>query len=82
MNLCTKYCCKSLNKQSYGVQERINPFYIVSYGKNSFGFRTFRVTNGLQERTKFVNGGSTVFLSLVSDAYMVEIQIFRAFSSP
>ena len=29
-NLCTKYCCKSLNKQSSGVQERINPFYINS----------------------------------------------------
>ena len=39
-NLCTKYCCKSLNKQSSGVQERINPFYINSYGENSFGLRT------------------------------------------
>jgi len=39
-NLCTKYCCKSLNKQSSGVQERINPFYITSYGENSFGLRT------------------------------------------
>jgi len=39
-NLCTKYCCKSLNKQSSGVQERINPFYIKSYGENSFGLRT------------------------------------------
>ena len=39
-NLCTKYCCKSLNKQSSGVQERINPFYIDSYGENSFGLRT------------------------------------------
>jgi len=29
-NLCTKYCCRSLNKQSSGVQERINPFYINS----------------------------------------------------
>ena len=38
-NLCTKYCCKSLNKQSSGVQERINPFYINSYGENSFGLR-------------------------------------------
>jgi hypothetical protein len=60
MNLCTKYCCKSLNKQSSGVQERINPCYIVSYGKNSFGLQTFRVTNGFQERIKFVNRGSTV----------------------
>ena len=44
-NLCTKYCCKSLNKQSSGVQERINPFYINSYGKlvsvyEHFGLRT------------------------------------------
>ena len=29
-NLCTKCCCKSLNKQSSGVQERINPFYVNS----------------------------------------------------
>ena len=39
-NLCTKYCCRSLNKQSSAVQERINPFYINSYGENSFGLRT------------------------------------------
>ena len=39
-NLCTKYCSKILNKQSSGVQERINPFYINSYGENSFGLRT------------------------------------------
>ena len=38
--MCTKYCCKSLNKQPSGVQERINPFYINSYGENSFGLRT------------------------------------------
>jgi len=36
-NVCTKHCCKSLNKQSSGVQEWINPFYINSYGENSFG---------------------------------------------
>ena len=59
-NLCTKYCCKSLNKQSSGVQERINPFYINSYGENSFGLRKFRFTNDLQERIKFVNRGLTV----------------------
>jgi hypothetical protein len=35
-----------------------------SYGKNSFGLRTFRVTNGLQERIKFVNQGSTVYHDL------------------
>jgi len=39
-NLCTKYCCKGLNKQSSGVQERIKPLYINSYGENSFGLRT------------------------------------------
>jgi hypothetical protein len=39
-NLCTKYCRKSLNKQSSEVQERINPFYINSYGENSFGLQT------------------------------------------
>ena len=59
-NLCTKYCCKSLNEQSSGVQERINPFYVNSYGENSFGLRTFRFTNDLQERIKFVNRGLTV----------------------
>jgi hypothetical protein len=65
-NVCTKYCCKSLNKQSSGVQERINPFYIVSYGKNSFSLQTFRVTNGLQERIKFMNRGSTVLVMLTA----------------
>ena len=60
-NLCTKYCCKSLNKQSSGVQERINPFYINSYGGNSLDLRTFQFTNDLQERIKFVNRGLTVF---------------------
>ena len=60
-NLCTKYCCKCLNKQSSGVQERINPFYINSYGENSFGLRTFRFTNDLQERIKFVNRGLIVY---------------------
>ena len=34
------YYCKSLNKQSPRVQEQINPFYINSYGENSFGLRT------------------------------------------
>jgi len=63
-NLCTKYCCKSLNKQSSGVQERINPFYINCYGENSFGLRTFRFTNDLQERIKFVNRGLTVLASI------------------
>ena len=56
-----KYCCKSLNKQSSGVQERINPFYINSYGETIFGLRTLRFTNDLQERIKFVNRGLTVF---------------------
>ena len=53
---------KSLNKQSSGVQERINPFYINSYGENSFGLRTFRFTNDLQERIKFVNRGLTILV--------------------
>ena len=61
-NLCIKYCCKSLNKQSSGVQERINPFYINSYGENSFGLRTFRFTNDLREGIKFVNRGLTVLI--------------------
>jgi hypothetical protein len=51
--------------QSSGVQERINPFYINSYGENSFGLRTFRFTNDLQERIKFVNRGLTVYLLLI-----------------
>ena len=38
--MCTKCCCNSLNKQSSGVKEWINPFYINSYGENSFGLRT------------------------------------------
>ena len=33
-----------------------------SYGENSFGLRTFRFTNDLQERIKFVNRGLTVVL--------------------
>jgi hypothetical protein len=49
-----------INKQSSVVQVRINPFYIVSYGKNSFCLQAFCVTNGLQERIKFKNRGSTV----------------------
>jgi hypothetical protein len=32
----------------------------LSLSTHSFGLRTFRVTNGLQERIKFVNRGSTV----------------------
>ena len=58
--MCTKYCFKSLNKQSSWVQERINPFYINSYGKNVFGLRAFRSMNDLQERIKFVNRGLIV----------------------
>ena len=64
-NLCTKYCCKSLNKQSSGVQGRINPFYINSYGENNFGLRKFWFTNDLQERIKFVNRGLTVRFKLM-----------------
>jgi hypothetical protein len=65
-NVCTKYCSKSLNKQSSVVQEQIDPFYIVSYGKSSFGLQTFRVTTGLQERIEFVNRGSTVLVMLTA----------------
>src|SRR5258705_3357837 len=40
-----KYCYKGLNQQSSEVRERINPFYINSYGKmvsvfEQIGFRT------------------------------------------
>jgi hypothetical protein len=66
MNLCTKYWCKSLNKQPSGVQERINPFCIDSYGKNDFSLWTFWVINGLQERIKFMNRGSTVLLHKIT----------------
>ena len=59
-NLCTKCCCKSLNKQSSGIRGRFNPFYINSYGEYNFGLRTFRFTNDLQERIKYVNRGLTV----------------------
>ena len=41
--MCTKYCDKSLDKQSLGVQEWINPFYIEFYGENYFSLWTFRV---------------------------------------
>jgi hypothetical protein len=51
---------RRINQQSSGVQEQINPFYIVSYGKNSFGLWTFQMMNGFQERIKFVNRGSSV----------------------
>jgi len=44
-NLCTKYCCKSLNKQLSGVQEWINPFTLIPMGK----------IVSVYERTKFVN---------------------------
>jgi len=71
--VCTKYCCKSLNKQSCGVQERINPFFINSYGEISFGLRTFRFTNDLQERIMFVNQGLTVFASNLSAIYCNKI---------
>jgi hypothetical protein len=33
------------------------------WDQRSFGLRTFRVTNDLQERIKFVNRGSTLFLT-------------------
>jgi hypothetical protein len=74
MNVCTKYYRKSLNKKSSGVQERINPFYFDSYGKNSFGLRTFRVTNGLQERIKFVNRGSAVLRIGHCNMHATELQ--------
>ena len=67
-NLCTKYCCKSLNKQSSRFQERINPFCINSYGKNSFGLQTFLFTNDLQERIKFVNQGLTVYCYRIKES--------------
>ena len=59
-NLCTKYCCKSLVKQSPGVQEWINQIYIEVYRENGCGLRKFRSTNDLQEQIKFKNRGSVV----------------------
>ena len=41
--------------------ERINSFYMLFYGKNWFGFRTFRFSTNFQERIKFENRGSTVY---------------------
>lgn len=61
INTCAKYCCKSMNKQSLGVPEPINPFYIGFHGKNSFGLRTFRVMDGPQEQMRFVSRDSTVY---------------------
>ena len=72
--MCTRYCCKSLNKQSSGVQERINPFYINSYGENIFGLRTFRFTNDLEERIKFVNRGLTLYLLVTVRADVMQTQ--------
>lgn len=46
--LCEKYCWKSL-------KERINPFYIDSYGENYFSFRTLRFRNDLCERIMLEN---------------------------
>ena len=72
-----KVLLKSSNKQSSGVQERMNPFYINFYGKNSFGLRTFRFTNDLQERIKFVNRGLTVFdlLSVVFVFFVTDLMV-------
>jgi hypothetical protein len=45
-------------------------FYILlnktPWDQRSFGLRTFRVTNGLQKRIKFVNRGSTVLCMKVN----------------
>jgi hypothetical protein len=72
---------RRINKQSSGVQEQINPFYIFSYGKNSFCLRTFQVTNGLQEWIKFVNRGSSVFqialLNLLTRCIGLHIRSFE-----
>lgn len=57
--LCTKYCFKSLNKQSSWFQEQMNPFYIDFSGENSFGLQTFWVMKGIQKQIRFVNWGST-----------------------
>lgn len=57
----TKYCCKSLNKQSSGVLERINPFYIDCYGESCFGFQTFQFTKF--NKLIFKNRGSTVIIN-------------------
>jgi len=43
-------------------------------GKNSFSLRTFRFTNDLQERIKFVNRSLTVFLNSLSG-----VQFLRQF---
>jgi hypothetical protein len=40
INFVLRTCAQSLNKQSSGVQEWINLFYINSYGENSFCLRT------------------------------------------
>jgi len=71
------YCCESLNKQSSGVQERVNPFYINSYGENSFCLRTFRFTNDLQERIKFVNRGLTVLKNELLSGYLRVVSVER-----
>jgi hypothetical protein len=40
-----------------------------------FGLRTFRFTNGLQERIKFVNLGPTVFIEQINQKYkMVSLE--------
>ena len=43
------YCGRSLEKQSSGVQEQINLFYIEFYGENGFSLRTFWYMNEFQE---------------------------------
>ena len=53
--------CKSLIMQSsFGVKKQNILFYIDFYGKNCFGFRTFRFSNGFYERITFKNRDNTV----------------------
>jgi len=74
-NLCTKYCCKSLNNH-LGSRNGLIHFTLILMGKivsvyEHFSLITFRFTNDLQERIQIVNRGLTV---LVTDRLSVPLK--------
>lgn len=75
---CTQNCCNSLNKKSSRVLERINPFYIDTYGENYSSFQTFWFMNNLQGQIKLVNWGGAVHIYFHSEHWFPTTeQIFQ-----
>ena len=71
---CVRTCAQStVDKQSSGVQEQINPFYIEFYRENGFGLRTFWCTNDLRELIKFENPGSIVYILVFGAGHLVGV---------